>query len=639
MSTDHHTPIAVGAVANAATFNAPLGQLDAVLGPIHDTVANMQTGIYNVLEYGAIGDGSADDTAAVLATIAAATAGSTVVFPHGTYKLLDGLLIEKPLTIDGQGSTFVFTTGGAPTNLSPFWFRSSFDSNSASKAYNGPPDDLPTYYRTFSGAVVEGNRTFTLASVTGLSTGTEVQLRYGVDPNDATSPFLCQWNRVASVSGSDVTFAIACPEDINGTSHKCVTFNDIVENCGIKDCTISYDGTFAAEVGLWIDNCRNFYARNIIMSGLPRGIVVEASDNVEINNIYAKTITKYFFLNAYHFTNLHASNLSVDDCYNAGVYFESQGRGALVENVRIGRGATANSGSQSVLMLGGCRGIVLRNFHITHTTDHITLTIGESSEVKTEDWYLYNSEYHNEMPLVQHHGLLYHNEKLYQYIRHFSRRFPMSDTMDIDVGLPSGVYKDVRIFVTNTANLTTFALNSTVGDIKAYLTANTLVRPAVKALSYIGKDAAYPFNNTEAHSTTIQCSGMPAGAYGIIEIDYYEPNASADDTQKGMIQADGLALVKDGSVTAAKLLINQASTTGAVPVLQVTQADVSEEFIRFIGTSTTDASQSLVDAADMEVPGAIVGWLKIYVQDDQATNPITDGAYYIPFYSAPTHSA
>lgn len=97
---------------------------------------------------------------------------------------------------------------------------------------------------------------------------------------------------------------------------------------------------------------------------------------------------------------------------------------------------------------------------------------------------------------------------------------------------------------------------------------------------------------------------------------------------------------KIGNVDApgAQLHVDQASSTGAVPVLTVDQADVSEEFIRFIGTSTTDASQSLVDAADMEDPGAIVGWLKIYVQDDQGTNPITDGAYYVPFYSAPTHS-
>lgn len=83
----------------------------------------------------------------------------------------------------------------------------------------------------------------------------------------------------------------------------------------------------------------------------------------------------------------------------------------------------------------------------------------------------------------------------------------------------------------------------------------------------------------------------------------------------------------------------QEDTAGARPVLTVEQLDVSEEFIRFVGTSADGVLQSLVDAVDMEDPGVIVGWLKIYVQDDGATNPIPDGAYYIPFYAAPSHSA
>jgi len=100
------------------------------------------------------------------------------------------------------------------------------------------------------------------------------------------------------------------------------------------------------------------------------------------------------------------------------------------------------------------------------------------------------------------------------------------------------------------------------------------------------------------------------------------------------VQANGrIGILTDAP--AAQLHVDQSSSTGAVPVLTVDQADVSEEFIRFIGTSTTDASQSLVDAADRPTPGALVGWLKIYVQDDQATNPITDGSYFVPFYAAP----
>ena len=86
----------------------------------------------------------------------------------------------------------------------------------------------------------------------------------------------------------------------------------------------------------------------------------------------------------------------------------------------------------------------------------------------------------------------------------------------------------------------------------------------------------------------------------------------------------------------AKCHVDQSSTSGAIPVLTLDQADVDEDFMKFIGTSDTNVDRALVDAADFTTPGSIVGWLKIAVQDDQATNPITDGDYYVPFYAAPS---
>lgn len=88
--------------------------------------------------------------------------------------------------------------------------------------------------------------------------------------------------------------------------------------------------------------------------------------------------------------------------------------------------------------------------------------------------------------------------------------------------------------------------------------------------------------------------------------------------------------------TTAEAYFKQASTTGAVPVLTVEQCDVSEELVRFVGTSTTDNSQSLVDAANLTTPGAVVGWIKVYIQDDAVSGAITDGVYWIPFYATPT---
>jgi len=53
---------------------------------------SMITGaVINVLDYGAIGNGIADDTAAITAAVTAASAGSTVYFPVGTYKVTSGI--------------------------------------------------------------------------------------------------------------------------------------------------------------------------------------------------------------------------------------------------------------------------------------------------------------------------------------------------------------------------------------------------------------------------------------------------------------------------------------------------------------------------------------------------------------------
>jgi len=80
-----------------------------------------------------------------------------------------------------------------------------------------------------------------------------------------------------------------------------------------------------------------------------------------------------------------------------------------------------------------------------------------------------------------------------------------------------------------------------------------------------------------------------------------------------------------------RLSLDQASTTGGVPVLQLDQADVSEEFIRYIGTSANEVlTQSLVEAVDVST-ATLVGYKKIYVVDDG--NQITDGPYYVPFYT------
>jgi len=77
--------------------------------------------------------------------------------------------------------------------------------------------------------------------------------------------------------------------------------------------------------------------------------------------------------------------------------------------------------------------------------------------------------------------------------------------------------------------------------------------------------------------------------------------------------------------------IDQSATAGNEPVLVLDQADVSEEFIRFIGTSAnTVLTQSIVEEADVTL-ATRQGFVKIYVQDDG--DQLADQDYFMPVYT------
>jgi len=105
------------------------------------------------------------------------------------------------------------------------------------------------------------------------------------------------------------------------------------------------------------------------------------------------------------------------------------------------------------------------------------------------------------------------------------------------------------------------------------------------------------------------------------------------------IDSTGNIGINSSNPTGGQLHVDQSASDGAKPVLYLDQADIDVEFIKFVGSSEDgQADRSLVDAADLDVAGSLIGWIQVYIEDVQATNPITDGVYYIPFYDTPTAS-
>ncbi len=107
-------------------------------------------------------------------------------------------------------------------------------------------------------------------------------------------------------------------------------------------------------------------------------------------------------------------------------------------------------------------------------------------------------------------------------------------------------------------------------------------------------------------------------------------NPAYPPTERMRITASGRVGI-GASSPSAQLHIDQASSTAAIPVLTLDQADVDEPAIKIIGTAAAaDLTRTIVAEADVTT-ATRAGFVKVEVQDDG--NQITDQDYYMPVYT------
>jgi hypothetical protein len=82
------------------------------------TLANRFADVVNVKDFGAVGDGVTDDTAAIQAAIDSLVSGGTVLLPAGSYKVTSQIQIQKPISLVGSlGNTFLLSNMATGTIL------------------------------------------------------------------------------------------------------------------------------------------------------------------------------------------------------------------------------------------------------------------------------------------------------------------------------------------------------------------------------------------------------------------------------------------------------------------------------------------------------------------------------------------
>lgn len=145
----------------ASTSGAGMvGFLQSGAGAVSRTLQDKATEVVSVKDFGAVGDGTADDSAAIVAAVAAIPGGrGTLRFPSGTYKWTGVITLPARVNVTGDG--------GDATVLSP--------TGDGFQVVQGTTDVGLTVYRDFT---IQGtSRTANTAFAMGFSTSIANQLK------------------------------------------------------------------------------------------------------------------------------------------------------------------------------------------------------------------------------------------------------------------------------------------------------------------------------------------------------------------------------------------------------------------------------------------------------------------------------
>ena len=98
-------------------------------GSVARTTASKLQESVSVRDFGAVGDGTTDDTAAIAAAVLATGYGDTLYFPAGTYKISSEIRLTKPITILGAGPNTPFTGVSGATFSGSYIYQSNTAAN------------------------------------------------------------------------------------------------------------------------------------------------------------------------------------------------------------------------------------------------------------------------------------------------------------------------------------------------------------------------------------------------------------------------------------------------------------------------------------------------------------------------------
>jgi len=256
--------------------------------------------IVNVTSYGATGNGSTDDTAAINSAIAALSSGDTLLFPCGTYKTSSQLSLNlSNVTVDGSSCAVILNTSSATVMV-------------IGGSGNGNPNYGPAI--ALSSTANELATSFSTVSSLGVAVGDYLLLQQGgKDSSNGSSDSGCDPSgcrgellKVASVSGNSVTVTTALHDTYNPSVNAATAQKILSPLSGISIKNITFDGNGSNVYGLAI-----------------AGVVDSTISGVTSRNVQGSALLNRGDFNV-SWTNISVTGAGSAQC-GSSVWFEKQG--------------------------------------------------------------------------------------------------------------------------------------------------------------------------------------------------------------------------------------------------------------------------------------------------------------------------